>query len=151
MQYRVVVYLVAGLLSACSPKLGYLQQEVTTTDVSGRWQLSADSLSKLDAERNITGVDGEYSLVLSPSGECAFSSYGAAAREIVRDAGTWRIEKDAVVENEKIPNSLSISFTRRKTVERLFVGGTKSDVVLWCYADNGWGDRFAIYYARKRP
>lgn len=145
------MWLLCALLSACSPRYGYVQREIAPSDVSGVWQLTADTLRRLERDHDISKLPRDTYLNLLPSGECGFSSYSAAAREFVHEKGTWRIDHNvATTGKQKVPNLLSISFATRKTEEQLYVGQVNSEVVLWCYADNGWGDEFTIAYNRKR-
>lgn len=119
-------------------------------DITGIWYLTEESIQRLTADANLKIDKGPFSIELLPSGECRFLSYSTAARRLLNETATWQLDHDVTLDSEKIANVVWISFADGRTVERLFVYDLHGAFALWCDADNGWGDSFAITYTRRK-
>jgi hypothetical protein len=151
MQRNIITYLLCGLfVVACSRGPHHLKDRLNSKDISGAWYLTEESVQALTANGNLKDNKLTFSIQLLPSGECRFSSYSTAARRVLNETATWQLDHDISLDSEKITNVLWISFADGRTIERLFIKKTHSEVALWCDADNGWGDSFVISYTRTK-
>jgi hypothetical protein len=140
------------LFTGCSPRYDHLAKQLATPDVLGSWYLTRDTVRRLKWEGYLADHESQdYSLVLTPSGECRFHSYSLTTKRLIEQDEHWQLEHGVLSNSGKwIPNVLRISILAddKKAVESLFITRVGRHLVLWADQDNGWRDSLVIAYKR---
>lgn len=122
--------LASGCWVAAIPRFTVIKRPVTTTELTGTWVLSEESLKSIAVDGVIKKAGQEFEIILRADGSCSYRTI--LDGRFVRKEGKWSLRYDS---SDYYRHQLDFQF-ESEAVSRMSIASDSEGLVLW----ESWGD-----------